>query len=201
MLLQNLLSAQDSMKVVTRQCSAIRELVYTGMNEQFESVRLEETRTSNGYTRSGNWEFATTRYQTNLAWADATKSYIEHNDEKLDSTHSSSWQYIAEYSNIPNLVEADKLFRYLNGQITGCSFPISDTATINFRPLPPDKLPKDRPSSLEIASLYDLPPNPKNPKDLPPPISIMVGMEKRKDSYRVSLIIENLVVEKMGIRK
>ena len=188
------LLAQDSTTVVTRQCSAIRELVYTGTHQQFELIRLDETRTSSGFTKSGNWEFATTRYQTKLPWADATISYIEHSEEKMDSTITNNWQYIAEYSNIPSLVEADKLFRYLNGQITGCTYPISDTTTIKFRPLPADKLPKERPAALEIATLYDLPFDITDPAHKPPPISVMVGMEKRKDRYRVSLIVENLQV-------
>ena len=198
LLMQTMLHAQEAnTDVITRQCSAIRELVYAGMHQQFSDIRMNETRTSNGYTKSGNWEFATTRYQTKLLWADATVSYIEHNEEKLDSIKTNNWQYIAEYSNIPNLIEADKLYRYLNGQITGCSYPLSDTDEINFRPLPADRLPPDRPSALEIASLYDLPLHEKNPLNLPPPISIMVGMEKHRNSYRVSLIVENMVIEKI----
>ncbi|MES2774799.1 MAG: hypothetical protein V4722_11480 [Bacteroidota bacterium] len=200
LLLQNWLLAQDTTSVVTRQCSAIRELVYAGSHQQFELIRMDETRTSNGFTKSGNWEFSTTRYQTKLPWTDATVSYIEHCEEKLDSVRTNTWQYIAEYSNIPNLLEADKLYRYLNGQISGCSYQLSDTAEINFRPLSADKLPKDRPSALEIASLYDLPSNAADPKNLPPPISVMVGMEKRKNSYRVSLIVENMQMEKAGGR-
>ena len=200
LLLQKVLDAQDTTGVVTRQCSAIRELVYAGMHHQFQLIRMDETRTSNGFTKSGSWEFATTRYQTKLPWADATTSYIEHNEEKIDSIITNNWQYIAEYSNIPNLLEADRLYRYLNSQITGCSFPISDTVEINFRALPQDKLPKERPAALEIASLYDLPFNAADPAGLPPPISIMVGMEKRKNSYRISLIVENLVMKKLGIR-
>lgn len=196
LLLQNELAAQDTTGVVTRQCSAIRELVYAGMHHQFELIRMDETRTSNGFTKSGNWEFATTRYQTKLPWTDATTSYIEHNEEKMDSMITNNWQYIAEYSNIPNLLEADRLYRYLNSQIAGCSFPISDSVEINFRALPQDKLPKERPAALEIASLYDLPFNAADPAGLPPPISIMVGMEKRKNSYRISLIVENLVMKK-----
>jgi len=193
--------AQDTNQVVTRQCSAIRELVYAGMHQQFYDIRLHESRTSNGYTKSGNWEFATTRYQTKLAWTDATVSYIEHSEEKMDSSLTNIWQYIAEYSNIANLLEAEKLYRYLNGQIAGCSYPLSDTAEINFRPLPPDKLPKERPAALEIASLYDLPLNDQNPTGLPPPISIMVGMEKRINSYRVTLIVENMEIQQIKIRK
>ncbi|MEO7312687.1 MAG: hypothetical protein ABIX01_20040 [Chitinophagaceae bacterium] len=201
LLLHTALPAQDTMQVVTRQCSAIRELVYAGTHEQFELIRVDETRTSSGYTKSGNWEFSTTRYQTKLPWADATTSYIEHSEEKMDSMLTHNWQYIAEYSNVPNLVEAEKLYRYLNGQISGCRYPISDTAEINFRPLPAEKLPKERPAALETASLYDLPFNSLDPTRLPPPISVMVGMEKRKNSYRISLIVENQLVEKMGSSK
>lgn len=183
-------------EVVTKQCSAIRELVYAGWNSQFEPIREAQLRSSNGYQTAGSWQFATTRFNTSIVWEGANVSYIEHYEESTDSTHTDQWQYIAEYSHVPDVLEAERLFRELNNQIAGCPYPLNDSTDLVFKELPPDRLPAERPSSLEIASLYELPlADSSTAAGQAPAITLMVGMEKRAKDYRVSLIVENLMID------
>lgn len=182
-------------EVVTRQCSAIRELVYAAWNGKFDLIRAGQLRSSNGYQTGGSWQFSSTRYNTNILWQGADISYIEHYEESTDSTHTDQWQYIAEYSHVPDVLEAERLFMQLNNQIAGCVYPVDDTTELEFIPLPPDKLPLERPSALEIAHLYELPLADSSSATKPATITLMVGMEKRVKDYRVSLIVENLLIE------
>lgn len=178
-------------EVVTKQCSAIRELVYSAVNNQFEPIRMEQVRGSSGYQTAGTWQFSTTRFNTNMLWQGANLSYLEHYEESNDSSRTETWQYIAEYSHVPDVLEAEHLYRQLNNEIAGCIYPINDSTDLSFNPLPPNQLPLERPASLEIASLYELPVSENNTAENPAIISVMVGMEKRAKDYRVSLIIEN----------
>lgn len=191
-LLPLLLPAQpttsDSVSV-TRQCSAIRELVYQASNRHFEEITESEARTSYGHQTIGTWKFATTRYNVNFQWADASVCFIEHNEESTDSFRNDTWQYIAEYKGLQNVLDAERLFRQLNTQIEGCRYPLTDSVEVNFIALPLDKLPPERPAALQIASVYELPLVDFSPK-APSPVNVMVGMEKRQKDYRVSLIVE-----------
>jgi hypothetical protein len=181
--------------VVTKQCSAIRELVYSAWNAQFEPIRSDELRSSNGYQTAGTWQFTTTRFSTTVPWHGANISYIEHYEESTDSIHTDQWQYIAEYSHVPDVLEAERLYQQLNNQISGCPYPLNDTTDLAFIELPPDRLPAERPSSLEIASLYELPMADSSDARQPAAITLMVGMEKRAKDYRVSLIVENRTID------
>lgn len=182
--------------VVTKQCSAIRELVYSAVNNQFAPIRMEQVRGSNGYQTGGTWQFSTTRFNTNILWQGANLSYLEHCEESTDSTKTETWQYIAEYSHVPDVLEAERLYRQLNNEIAGCIYPLNDSTDIAFNPLPPDQLPQERPASLEIASLYELPVSENSTAENSAIISVMVGMEKRTKDYRVSLIIESRLGKK-----
>lgn len=177
--------------VITRQCSAIRELVYMAATERFEPIRLEEIRGSSGHQTAGSWKFATTRYNAGLTWQGANTSYLEHYEESTDSTRNDTWQFIAEYSHVPTVLDAEKLFTTLNNEIEGCAYPLNDSTDVAFVPLPADKLPADRPPSLEIAKLYELPLPNATADTAQGAIMVMVGMEKRAKDYRISLIVEN----------
>jgi hypothetical protein len=174
---------------VTRQCSAIRELVYQAINQQFKEIIESESRSSYGHQTMGSWKFSTTRYNVNFQWTDASICYLEHSQESTDSFKHDTWQYIAEYRGIKNVLDAEKMYRQLNAQIEGCKYPLSDSVEVNFIPLPIDKLPPERPAALEIASVYELPAYSVS-EALPSPINVMVGMERRKQDFRVSLIVE-----------
>lgn len=189
--------APDSASV-TRQCSAIRELVYQASNRHFEEITVSEARTSYGHQTIGTWKFATTRYNVNFQWTDASTCYLEHNEESTDSFRNDTWQYIAEYKGLQNVLDAERIFRQLNTQIEGCRYPLTDSMDVDFIPLPLDKLPPERPTALQIASVYELPMVDFSPKE-PSPVNVMVGMEKRQKDYRVSLIVE--YKRESGVRK
>lgn len=179
-------------EAITKQCSAIRELVYLGWTKQFDPIRMEQLRSSNGHQTMGTWQFETTRFNTSMLWQGANLSYLEHYEESTDSTRTDQWQYIAEYSHVPDVLQAESLYRQLNNEIEGCVYVLNDSTNLAFIELSPDRLPAERPSSLQIASLYELPLTDSTiqPAAL---ITVMVGLEKRLKDYRVSLIIENLL--------
>ncbi len=186
---------------VTRQCSLIRELISIGRQDHFASILDREIGSTRGYQPNGAWEFATTRYGSTMQWPGANRTYLENYNDKTDTGRSDTWQYIAEYTRIPDAIIASGMYAYLNQQIAGCQFPLNDSIDIDFEPLPASMLPPDRPAMLETASLYNLP---MLGLDSNSSIHVMVGMEKRANSYNVSLIVENVVntkVGNVGIRK
>lgn len=177
--------------VITKQCSVIRELVYAAATAKFEPIKMDQVRGSSGYQTHGSWQFSTTRYNASLAWLGADISYLEHSEESTDSTKLEVWQYIAEYSHVPDVLEASKLFTQLNNEIEGCPYPVDDSTDLSFVPLPPERLPLDRPANLEVARLYELPLPGHELTSENGAVMVMVGMEKRTKGYRISLIVEN----------
>lgn len=181
---------------VSRQCSLIRELITIGQQNHFATIMDREIGSTRGYRPNGSWEFATIRYDATMQWPGANRTYLENYNDKTDTAHSDTWQYIAEYTRIPNAAAATGIYAYLNKQIQGCRFPLNDSVDIDFEPLPASMLPPDRPAMLETASLYNLP---MLGLDSNSTIHVMVGMEKRTNSYNVSLIVENVVNTKKGV--
>ena len=182
-------SPADTVRV-SKQCSLIRELVTLGMEKHFAPIQLQQIGSTYGYMPNGAWEFATLRYDADLKWPGANRSYLENYTDRTTTAQSDTWQYIAEFTRLPNSLAATSMYLYLNRQIEGCSFPINDSLEVDFRPLPADSLPADRPASLETASLYGLPSLEKPSASV---VHVMVGMEKRTNGYNVSLIVENVV--------
>ena len=182
---------QPGDQVITKQCSVIRELVYAGATAKFEPIKMDQVRGSSGYQTQGTWHFSTTRYNTSISWLGADISYLEHSEESTDSTRLETWQYIAEYSHVPDVLEAAKLFNQLNHAIEGCVFPVDDSTDLAFIPLPQERLPADRPAALEVAKVYELPLPGQKQASEEGAVMVMVGMEKRAKDYRVSLIVEN----------
>lgn len=180
---------------VTRQCSLIRELVSIGQQDHFASILDREIGSTRGYQPNGTWEFATIRYSSTMQWPGANRTYLENYSDKTAAGSQDTWQYIAEYNRIPSAAAAAGIYAYLNKQIEGCRFNLNDSTDIDFEPLPLSMLPPDRPAMLETASLYNLP---MLGLDSNSTIHVMVGMEKRPNSYNVSLIVENVVDTKNG---
>ena len=178
-------------QVVTRQCSVIRELVFAAATAKFEPIKLDQVRGSSGHQVQGSWQFSTTRYNAGISWEGADISYLEHSEESTDSTRLETWQYIAEYSHLPDVLEASKIFSKLNNEIEGCPYPMDDSTDLSFVPLPPERLPVERPAALQVAKLYELPLSSNRGDSASGAIMVMVGMEKRAKDYRVSLIVEN----------
>lgn len=182
---------QNEAPVITRQCSAIRELVYQASQQQFKAILKETLKSSNGFQTDGSWQFSTTRYAVDLQWQEASACFVEHQHETTDSTITDTWQYVAEYRKIPDILESQRLFLQLNNQILGCPYPLSDTLDQFFTPLPDSLLPLVRPPALEVASLYELKGLADTDQDGLSPIMLMVGMEKRPKDFLVSLMVEH----------
>lgn len=193
--LQQLSQLPSDSNRVTRQCSLIRELVSIGQQDHFASILDREIGSTRGYLPNGTWEFATIRYGSTMQWPGANRTYLENYNDKTDTGRRDTWQYIAEYNRISSAAAAAGIYAYLNKQIEGCRFPLNDSIDIDFEPLPASMLPPDRPAMLETASLYNLP---MLGLDSNSTIHVMVGMEKRSNSYNVSLIVENVVNTKTG---
>ena len=190
--LQQNLAAQrlpDTVRV-SKQCSLIRELVTIGMEKHFAPIQLNQIGSTHGYMPNGTWEFATLRYDADLKWPGASRSYLENYTDRSPGIQSDTWQYIAEFTRLPNSLAATSMYLYLNRQIEGCSFSLNDSTEVDFRSLPTDSLPADRPAALETASIYGLP---TLEKPTASTIHVMVGMEKRTNGYNVSLIVENVI--------
>jgi hypothetical protein len=180
---------------VTRQCSLIREIVTAGREQHFAPIQQNEIGSTLGYKTDGSWEFKTTRYDAALRWPGANRNYLESYSDKTDTGISTTYQYIAEYTHVPNVISAKDIYTYLNRQIEGCQFPLEDGKLIDFEPLPDSMLPPDKPAILETASLYNLP---ILGLDKNSTIHVMVGMEKRLYDYNVCLIVENVDKKQMG---
>lgn len=182
--------AQQAISSVTHQCSLIRELVTAGREQHFATIRNNEIGSTRGYQTDGRWEFKTTRYDAMLHWPGANRNYLENYTDNTDTSNATTWQYIAEFTHVPNAAAAKDIYTFLNRQIEGCRFPLDDSTAIDFEPLPENMLPPDRPAILETASLYNLP---VLGLDKNSTIHVMTGMEKRGYEYNVALIIENVV--------
>ncbi len=180
---------------VTRQCSLIRELVTAGREQHFAPFQRNEIGSTLGYKTDGSWEFKTTRYDADLRWPGANRNYLENYTDRTDTGTATTWQYIAEYTHVPNMASAKDIYTYLNRQIEGCQFPLDDSTAVDFEPLPDSMLPHDRPAILETASLYNLP---ALALDKNSTIRVMVGMEKRLYDYNVCLIVENIDKKSMA---
>jgi hypothetical protein len=178
---------------ITQQCSSIRELVYTGWYNQFADIMGDQMNTSSGYSDSPLWRFTNTKYYAELKWPGSSNCFISDYSEETDSTHLRNRQYIAEMGNLADMLAAQRLLRQLNSQIEGCPYLHNDSLRSEFRELPKDSLPAFCPEDLQLASLYELPledsAGRKNHQ-----LSIMTGIEKFKQSYRVSLIVEDRVI-------
>ena len=179
---------------VTQQCSSIRELVYAGWFNQFADIIGDQISSSSGYSDAPvMWRFTHTKYYTELKWPGATNSFISDYNEESDSLHMYNRQFIAEMGNLPDMITAQRMLRQLNQQIEGCPYLHNDSLRSEFRPLPHDSLPPSCPEDLQQANLYELPLEDSTGKAMHQ-LSIMTGIEKYRQLYRVSLIVENRIV-------
>jgi hypothetical protein len=180
---------------ITQQCSSIRELVYTGWYNQFADIIGDQLSTSSGHSEAPLWRFTNTKYYTELKWPGATNNFISDYNEETDSVYLYNRQFIAEMGNLPDLLAAQRLLHQLNRQIEGCPYLHNDSLRSEFRPLPHDSLPVSCPADLQQANLYELPLEDSTGKAMHQR-SIMTGIEKYKQVYRVSLIVEDKRVKK-----
>lgn len=170
----------------SRQCSAIREVVYLFTQQQISELLDTRLKSSNGYQTNGVWTFSHERYSTRLLWADAQTTEVEHATDFRDTLQTDSWQYIANFAPQSDLVNANRQFRNVLQQINGCTLPIADSVPVLLKPTDPADLPPNKPDNLVDAFLFELPPVPRTAWHL----SLMIGLEKMRNGYRTVLIVE-----------
>lgn len=170
----------------TRQCSAIREVIYLFTQDQIPALLDTKLRSSHGYQTNGVWTFSHERYSTRLPWADAQITEVEHATDCRDTLQTDSWQYIANFPQQPDLGSANRQFKRVLQQINGCVLPFSDSVSIALLPVDPGELPPNKPDNLVDAFLFALPPVPRTAWQL----SLMIGLEKMRNGYRTVLIVE-----------
>jgi hypothetical protein len=137
-----------------QQCSAIREIIFSAHEKQFENLMDREMKGSHGYQVRGSWRFESVQYESILIWPGATKSYIDNSEESTDSSHKIIRQYVAEFSGLKTLDDAKQKFDLLNNQIAECRLFLSDTNITVLRPLPLSKIQDELPVAALDAKLF-----------------------------------------------
>lgn len=170
----------------SRQCSAIREVVYLFTQQQISDLLDTRLKSSNGYQTNGVWTFSHERYSSRLPWADAQTTEVEHATDSRDTLQTDSWQYIANFATLTDLQTANRQFKRVLQQINGCVLPFSDSVSIALLPVDAAELPPNKPDNLVDAFLFSLPPVPRTAWQL----SLMIGLEKVRNGYRTVLIVE-----------
>jgi hypothetical protein len=170
----------------SRQCSAIREVMYLFTQQHIPELLDTKLRSSNGYQTNGVWTFSHERYSTRLPWADAQTTEVEHATDFRDTLQTDSWQYIANFAPLTDLQNANRQMNWVLQQINGCVLPFSDSVSIALLPVDPAELPPNKPDNLVDAFLFALPPVPRTAWQL----SLMIGLEKMRNGYRTVLIVE-----------
>lgn len=181
-----LFAQQDS--ILSKQCSAIREIVYLGSQKHFEPIIDLRLRGSHGYQPNGVWTFSNEHFSTSLPWQGSASTSIEHSTDFRDTLNTESWQYIAVFKPLADPLNASRFLQDMVQQINSCVLPLSDSISVNLQPVDPTELPPNKPDNLADAYLFYLPPlNPHLQQT-----SIMLGLEKIRQGFRPILIVEVL---------
>lgn len=181
-----LLAQQDT--ALSKQCSAIREIVYLGSEKHFAPIIDQRLRGSHGYQPNGVWTFSNEHFSTSMPWQGSTATTIEYSTDFRDTLNTESWQYIALFKPIADPLNASRFLQEMVEQINSCVLPLSDSISVNLVPVDPTELPPNKPENLADAYLFYLPPiNPHLQQT-----SIMIGLEKIRQGFRPLLIVEVL---------
>jgi hypothetical protein len=171
-------------------CSAIREVIFSAHQHQFKNLMNTQTKGSYGYQVQGSWRFETTQYETLLAWPEASKTYIDHSEEKTDSSLKLTRQYVAEFKNLPTTEVAQEKFKRLNEQITTCKVLLADTQISVLKPLPLSRIKDDLPVAAIDARLYPVTIKQADAASPAQEVVIMTAYEKTAKFYHVYMIVE-----------
>lgn len=182
-------------KASLAQCSAIREIIYSAHTGSFDNLLDMEMKGSHGYQVQGSWRFETVQYASLLQWPGAAKSYIDHSEEKTDSSHKLIRQFVAEYSGLKTAEEARGLFDMLNTQVSECRLPLSDTDIVVLKPLPKEKIKGDLPVAAIDARLYPVTIKKGDAARPGQEVVIMTAYEKNGKFYIAYMIVEYRVQE------
>ncbi len=181
------LAAQQDV-ALSRQCSAIREVIYQSTHNHFSGLLDKQVRNSSGYQVNGIWKFSNEHYSTTFEWPNAKSSIIEHSTDERDTIFTESWQYIATFETIANPLNAAHFFSEAVAQINNCVLPLTDSITVNLQPVDPTELPPTKPDNMTEVKLFYLPQIPGSLAET----SIMIGIERIKQGYRPMLMVEVL---------
>ncbi len=161
--LQPVFAQETDLKPGIPQCAAIREVIFSASEKQFDNLMLDEGRGSHGYQVRGSWRFETVQYPSLLPWPGATRTYIDNSEESTDSSKKIIRQYVAEFAKITQEAAAIQKYKALNAQVAECRLPLGDSNIMVLKPIPLDKIKGDLPVAAIDATLY--------------PVTIIAGTE------------------------
>jgi len=171
-------------------CGLLRELVYQSSQKKFAQIIDTDARSSQGRQTQGSWRFTNDVYGVTTLWPGSTKCRVMHYTEQNDTLLTESWQYIADFEKLPDALAAQMVYQKLNQQIIGCPYqPENGSSMLRFEPLPLSMLPPSLPDGFQQASLFELPvaEGPDRPGQV---VMVMVGLEKWRAGFRVSLMVD-----------
>ncbi len=191
LLLQGAAYAQEPDRTfATTQCSAIREVIFSAHQKQFNNLLDKELKGSHGYQVQGTWRFETFQYASLLDWPGATKTYIDDSRESTDSSSRIIRQFVAEFGQIKSREDARHKFDYLNAQITECRLLLSDTNIMLLKPLPLEKIKDELPVAALDAKLYPVTIKQSTAAEPGQEVVIMTAWERNGQYYSAYMIVE-----------
>lgn len=174
----------------TTQCSAIREVIFSAHQKQFNNLLDKELKGSHGYQVQGTWRFETFQYASLLDWPGASKTYIDDSKESTDSSSKMIRQFVAEFGQLKSREEARQKFDYLNAQITECRLLLSDTNITLLKPLPLEKIKDELPVAAVDAKLYPVTIKQSTVAEAGQEVVIMTAWERNGQYYTAYMIVE-----------
>ena len=178
-----------------QQCSAIREIIFSAHEKQFDNLMDKEMKGSHGYQVQGSWRFETVQYESILIWPGATKSYIDNSEERTDSSHKMIRQYVAEFSGLKTLDAAKQKFDLLNNQVAECRLFLSDTNITVLRPLPLSKILDEFPVAALDAKLFPVKIKDADAAQPGQEVVIMTAYERAGKLFSAYMIVEYRLVK------
>lgn len=158
--------------------------------QQFENLILNELKGSHGYQVRGSWRFETTHYSSLIDWPGATKTYIDHSEEKTDSSLTFTRQFVAEFAGLGSMEDARKKFDVLNRQITDCLLPLNDSNIAVLKPIPLHKIKDELPVAALDARLYPVSVQQADAASPGQEVVIMTAYEKIGRIFTAYMIVE-----------
>ncbi len=184
------LSQGQDLKPGISKCAAIREIIFSASERQFDNLMLSGGRGSHGYQVMGSWRFETVQYESRLMWPGATRSYIDNSEESTDSSKKIIRQFVAEFSKLATEAFAIQKYKDLNAQVALCRLPLGDTNIMVLKPVPLDQIKGDLPVTAIDATLYPITIKQGTPASPGQEVVIMTAYEKTGRTYNAYMIVE-----------
>jgi hypothetical protein len=175
---------------VIQQCSAIKEIIFSAYEKQFNNLMDKELKGSHGYQVRGTWRFETVQYASILEWPGATKSYIDNSEERTDSGFQLIRQYVAEYTGLPTADAARFRFEQLNRQVAECRVFLNDSNIHVLRPLALDKIQDELPVAALDAKLFPVTVREADAAQPGQEVVIMTAYERSGKLFNAYMIVE-----------